>query len=193
MSDFCLFWICCLEGFSDRFAAKIISVAILSRSNHKMTGLLCICVWMSLMYTGVWEHLIKKKVWNNLKCLRRCAFQCIKRLKMWFCEEQKSLKSDKNQNSHIPVYTTARWLRRKSKVCCKPDRETWNLNLCERREWNKTLLHHKSKSTNSSVSVSCYSLKPVVTECNHFRLEGICKCTAMSYIFIGNDKIGEIL
>ena len=39
--------------------------------------------------TGVWE-----KVWNNLKCLKRCAFQCIKSLKMWFCEEQKSLKSD---------------------------------------------------------------------------------------------------
>ena len=32
-------WICCLEGFSDKFAAKIISVAILSRSKHKMTGI----------------------------------------------------------------------------------------------------------------------------------------------------------
>ena len=39
MSDFGLFWICCLEGFSDTFATKIISVAILSRSNHKITGL----------------------------------------------------------------------------------------------------------------------------------------------------------
>ena len=39
MCDFGLFWIRCLEGFSDKFAAKIISVAILSRSNHKMTGL----------------------------------------------------------------------------------------------------------------------------------------------------------
>ena len=28
------------EGFSNKFAAKIIYVAILSRSNHKMTGLL---------------------------------------------------------------------------------------------------------------------------------------------------------
>ena len=40
MSDFGLFWICCLVGFSDKFAAKIISVAILSRSNHKMIGLI---------------------------------------------------------------------------------------------------------------------------------------------------------
>ena len=34
------------------------------------------------------------KVWNNLKCLKRCAFQCIKSLKMGFCEEQKSMRSD---------------------------------------------------------------------------------------------------
>ena len=42
-----------------------------------------------------WERLWEKvwKVWNNLKCLKRCAFQCIKSLKMGFCEEQKSLKS----------------------------------------------------------------------------------------------------
>ena len=40
MSDFGLFWIYCLEGFSDKLAAKIIFVAILSRSNYKMTGLL---------------------------------------------------------------------------------------------------------------------------------------------------------
>ena len=33
-------------------------------------------------------------VYSNLKCLERCAFQCIKSLKMWFYEEQKSLKSD---------------------------------------------------------------------------------------------------
>ena len=30
----------------------------------------------------------------NLKCVNRCAFQCIKSMKMGFCEEQKSLKSE---------------------------------------------------------------------------------------------------
>ena len=39
-----------------------------------------------------------EKVWNNLKCLKRCAFQCVKSLKIGFCEEHTnynvSLKSD---------------------------------------------------------------------------------------------------
>ena len=44
-------------------------------------------------------------IWNDLKCLKRCAFQWIKSLKMGFCEEQIRLKSDKNLNSHIPGIT----------------------------------------------------------------------------------------
>ena len=41
------------------------------------------------------------KVWNNLKCLKRCAFQCIKSLKMGFNEEQNVWNQIKNLNSHI--------------------------------------------------------------------------------------------
>ena len=33
-----------------------------------------------VLYTGVWESL-SEKIWNNLKCLKRCAFQCITSLK----------------------------------------------------------------------------------------------------------------
>ena len=43
-----------------------------------------------LNISGLWE-LLWEKVWNNLKCLKRCAFQCIKSLNMGFCEEQKTL------------------------------------------------------------------------------------------------------
>ena len=35
------------------------------------------------------EGVCEEKVWNNLKCLKRCAFQCLKYLKMGVCEEQK--------------------------------------------------------------------------------------------------------
>ena len=36
-----------------------------------------------ILFTGVWENLWGK-VWNNLKCLKRCAFQCIQTaLKVW--------------------------------------------------------------------------------------------------------------
>ena len=35
-----------------------------------------------------------EKVLNNLKCQKRCAFRCMKSLKMGFCEEQNSLKTD---------------------------------------------------------------------------------------------------
>ena len=50
--------------------------------------------------SGVWEHLWEK-VWNNLKCLKRCAFQCIKSLKMEFCEEQKKFEiREKSEVSH---------------------------------------------------------------------------------------------
>ena len=38
---------------------------------------------------GVREHLWEK-VWNNLKCLKKCAFQCIKSLKigvLWRAEK----------------------------------------------------------------------------------------------------------
>ena len=31
----------------------------------------------------------EEQVWNNLKCQKRCAFECMKSLKMGFCEEQK--------------------------------------------------------------------------------------------------------
>ena len=57
------------------------------------------CLWVCM--TGVWEHL-QEKVWNSLKGLKRCAFQCTESLKMGFCEEQNSLKSYINLNSHIP-------------------------------------------------------------------------------------------
>ena len=43
------------------------------------------CIAISVHVPGVWEQ----KVWNNLKCSKRCAFQCIKSSKIWFCEEQK--------------------------------------------------------------------------------------------------------
>ena len=56
----------------------------------------------------MWEHR-GKKIWKDLKCLKRCTFQCIKSLRMGFCEEQKSLKSDQNLNSHIPVVCTYFW------------------------------------------------------------------------------------
>ena len=50
-----------------------------------------------LLITGVWEHLWEK-VWNNLKCLKRCAFQCIQTtLNVWkwgFVKSKKRLKSD---------------------------------------------------------------------------------------------------
>ena len=38
-------FVCCLEGFSDKFAAKIIYVAILSWSNHKMIELYISIFW----------------------------------------------------------------------------------------------------------------------------------------------------
>ena len=41
-----------------------------------------------LCTTGVWEHLWEK-VWNNLKCLKRCAFQCIKVWKWDFVKCEK--------------------------------------------------------------------------------------------------------
>ena len=46
--------------------------------------------------TGVWERQ-SEKVWNNLKCLKRCALQCIKSLKLGFFEEQKKSMKSVNQ------------------------------------------------------------------------------------------------
>ena len=66
----------------------------------KLSGFLILsraiwAIFLSILIqnAGVWEHLWGK-VWHNLKCLKRCAFQCIKSLKRGFREEQKSLKSD---------------------------------------------------------------------------------------------------
>ena len=39
-------------------------------------------------YSGVWECLWEK-VWNNLKCLKRFAFQCMKSLKWGFVKSKK--------------------------------------------------------------------------------------------------------
>ena len=47
-------------------------------------------------YQGCDESIMWEKVRDNLKCQKRCAFQCIKSLKMGFCEGQENLKSDKN-------------------------------------------------------------------------------------------------
>ena len=56
-----------------------------------------------------------EKVLNNLKCLKRCAFQCIKSLKIGFCEEQK--KSEIKLKSELS--------------------HPWNIRSCAlRKPWN---------------------------------------------------------
>ena len=65
--------------------------------------------------SGVWE-LMWEKVRKFLKCLKICAFQCIKSLKMGFCEEQKSL-------NRIKIWTLI------SLHCLKPGTAPdWSMN-----------------------------------------------------------------
>ena len=52
--------------------------------------LLPLDTWRGNMCTGVWGRLWEK-VWNNLKCLKRCEFQFIKSLKMGFVKSKKVL------------------------------------------------------------------------------------------------------
>ena len=62
----------------------------------------------------MWERLWEK-VWNNLKCLKRCAFQCIKSLKMGFYEEQK--KSEIRLKSELAHPWTKEGKENKSFFC----------------------------------------------------------------------------
>ena len=81
--------------------------------------------FVRLCISGVWEHLCKKKVWNNLKCLKRCALQCIQTaLKVW---KWGFVKSKKVWNQ-IKIWTLA------SSVCrvCRDTLSSWISFLCYR-------------------------------------------------------------
>ena len=70
---------------------------------------------------------VRASVRKILKWLKRCAFQCIKSLKMWFCDEQNSLKSDQN----LFFFCSDPWYRSKFSSWCNMGQERMlNWLLC---------------------------------------------------------------